>query len=105
MKRASLQISKDQLSSFEVMARVIGLSPKQQDVLLAFYRYDNQVAASTQARKYVAEELGFGNPGTLNVYVKTLKDMGALVKGEEGFTYAKIIHACMDVESININLV
>ena len=46
---------------------------------------------SVEAKKAVAESMGIENPNTLNIYVKRLKDKGAIQKTKNGYKVSKLI--------------
>ena len=46
---------------------------------------------SAENKKLVANAMGVKDPNTLNIYVKKLKDKGAIKKSKNGYSVSKIL--------------
>ena len=46
---------------------------------------------SVESKKAVAESMSIDNPNTLNIYVKRLKDKGAIQKTKNGYKVSKLL--------------
>lgn len=58
---------------------LLKLTDREIEVIAAFINYDPNQAATSQARKYVAEELEMKSVAVLNNFVKALKDKGVII--------------------------
>jgi len=69
-------LTKDYITSVNGLLR---LTDREIDVITAFIDFDAEQAASSLARKYVAESLEMKSVAVLNNFVKALKDKGVIV--------------------------
>lgn len=85
----------------ELLNGILKLTPRELDSLLLFLEYDQEVACSMQARKYVAEAMNFKNVSVLNNYVKSLKDKKVIFKDNAGvYRYNDIVKPNGNLEQL-----
>ena len=76
----------------QVFNGILELTDKELDVLSKFIDLSETInLCSVEAKKAVAESMGISNPNTLNIYVKRLKDKGAIQKTKNGYKVSKLI--------------
>lgn len=76
----------------QVFNGILELTDKELEVLSTFI--DNSTTinlCSPENKKIVAKKLNVDNPNTLNIYVKRLKDKGAILKTKDGYSVAKLL--------------
>ena len=65
----------------QVFNGIMELTEKELDVLARFIDLSETInLCSVESKKAVAESMSIDNPNTLNIYVKRLKDKGAIQK-------------------------
>jgi hypothetical protein len=85
----------------ELMNGILKLTPRELDCLLLFMAFDPEVACSTEARISVSREMNFRSVAVINNYVKSLKDKGVIILGDDGlYRYNSIINAPPIVDDI-----
>ena len=76
----------------QVFNGILELTDKELDVLSRFIDLSETInLCSAEAKRAVAESMGIENPNTLNIYVKRLKDKGAIQKTKNGYKVSKLI--------------
>lgn len=76
----------------QVFNGILELTDKEMTVLSKFVDLGTTVnLCSAENKKLVAENMSIGDPNTLNIYVKRLKDKGAIKKTKNGYQLAKIL--------------
>ena len=76
----------------QVFNGILELTDKEMSVLAKFIDVSETVnLCSPDAKKAVAESMGIDNPNTLNIYVKRLKDKGAIEKTRNGYKISKLL--------------
>ena len=76
----------------QVFNGILELTDKEMTVLSNFIDLSTTVnLCSQENKKAVAEKMGIADPNTLNIYVKRLKDKGAITKGKNGYKISKIL--------------
>jgi len=76
----------------QVFNGILELTDKELEVLALFIDHSSTVnLCSAENKKVVAEKLDINNPNTLNIYVKRLKDKGAILKTGDGYEVAKLL--------------
>lgn len=76
----------------QVFNGILELTDKEMTVLSNFIDLSTTVnLCSAENKKLVAEAMGVKDPNTLNIYVKKLKDKGAIKKSKNGYSVSKIL--------------
>ncbi len=76
----------------QVFNGILELTDKEMNVLALFIDLSETInLCSADTKKAVAESMGIDNPNTLNIYVKRLKDKGAIKKTKNGYKVSKLI--------------
>ena len=76
----------------QVFNGILELTDKELEVLSNFIDLSTTVnLCSSENKKLVANKLNIENPNTLNIYVKRLKDKGAIQKTKNGYTLSKLL--------------
>ena len=76
----------------QVFNGILELTDKELEVLSKFIDLSTTVnLCSSENKKLVAKELDIDNPNTLNIYVKRLKDKGAIQKTKDGYSLSKLL--------------
>jgi dimeric dUTPase (all-alpha-NTP-PPase superfamily) len=76
----------------QVFNGILELTDKELEVLSNFIDLSTTVnLCSSEIKKLVASKLNIENPNTLNIYVKRLKDKGAITKTKDGYTLSKLL--------------
>jgi len=76
----------------QVFNGILELTDKELEVLSNFIDLSTTInLCSPENKKLVAEKLKIDNPNTLNIYVKRLKDKGAIKKTKNGYILSKLL--------------
>ena len=76
----------------QVFNGILELTDKELDVLSRFIDMSETInLCSAETKRSVAESMGIDNPNTLNIYVKRLKDKGAIKKTKNGYKVSKLL--------------
>ena len=76
----------------QVFNGILELTDKEMNVLALFIDLSETInLCSADTKRAVAESMGIDNPNTLNIYVKRLKDKGAIKKTKNGYKVSKLI--------------
>ena len=76
----------------QVFNGILELTDKELEVLSLFIDNSSTIdLCSIDNKKVVAEKLNIDNPNTLNIYVKRLKDKGAITKTKDGYKTSKLL--------------
>jgi len=76
----------------QVFNGILELTDKEMLVLSKFIDLSTTVnLCSAENKKLVAKNMEIGDPNTLNIYVKRLKDKGAISKTKNGYQVSKIL--------------
>lgn len=76
----------------QVFNGILELTDKELEVLSNFIDLSTTVnLCSSENKKLVAQKLNIENPNTLNIYVKRLKDKGAIQKTKDGYILSKLL--------------
>lgn len=76
----------------QVFNGILELTDKEMVVLSKFIDLSTTInLCSAENKKLVAEEMEIKDPNTLNIYVKRLKDKGAIRKTKNGYQVSKIL--------------
>jgi hypothetical protein len=76
----------------QVFNGILELTDKELEVLSNFIDLSTTInLCSPENKKLVANKLNIENPNTLNIYVKRLKDKGAITKTKDGYTLSKLL--------------
>jgi len=76
----------------QVFNGILELTDKELDVLSKFIDLNETInLCSVETKKAVAQSMGIDNPNTLNIYVKRLKDKGAIRKTKNGYIVSKLL--------------
>ena len=77
----------------QVFNGILELTDKEMTVLSKFVDLGTTVnLCSAENKKLVAADMDIVDPNTLNIYVKRLKDKGAIKKTKNGYQLSKILH-------------
>ena len=77
----------------QVFNGILELTDKEMTVLSKFVDLGTTVnLCSAENKKLVAADMDIVDPNTLNIYVKRLKDKGAIKKTKTGYQLSKILH-------------
>ena len=77
----------------QVFNGILELTDKEMTVLSKFVDLGTTVnLCSAENKKLVAADMDIVDPHTLNIYVKRLKDKGAIKKTKNGYQRSKILH-------------
>ena len=76
----------------QVFNGILELTDKELEVLSNFIDLSTTInLCSAENKKLVASKLNIENPNTLNIYVKRLKDKGAITKTKDGYSLSKLL--------------
>lgn len=76
----------------QVFNGILELTDKEMVVLSKFIDLSTTVnLCSAENKKLVAKDMRIDDPNTLNIYVKRLKDKGAIKKTKNGYQVSKIL--------------
>tara|TARA_B100001057_G_C22822202_1_gene939862 strand:- start:1231 stop:1542 length:312 start_codon:yes stop_codon:yes gene_type:complete len=76
----------------QVFNGILELTDKEMVVLSKFIDLSTTVnLCSAENKKLVAKDMSIDDPNTLNIYVKRLKDKGAIKKTKNGYQVSKIL--------------
>jgi len=76
----------------QVFNGILELTDKEMQVLSKFIDLSTTInLCSASNKRAVAEDLGIKEANTLNIYVKRLKDKGAIVKTKNGYRVSKLL--------------
>jgi F0F1-type ATP synthase epsilon subunit len=76
----------------QVFNGILELTDKEMQVLASFIDLSTTInLCSASNKRAVAEVMGIKEANTLNIYVKRLKDKGAIVKTKNGYRVSKLL--------------
>lgn len=88
-----IQIKADTTFKYlQIFNGILELTDKELLILSKFIDLSETTnICSADTKKKVAEDVGIGDPNTLNNYVKRLKDKGAITKTKDGYIVSKLL--------------
>ena len=82
----------------QVFNGILELTDKEMTVLSKFVDLGTTVnLCSAENKKLVAADMDIVDPNTLNIYVKRLKDKGAIIKIKSGYKLSRLIQPSPNV--------